>query len=305
MKIKNIAILQGTDTHVKDGTITYNPVYPSSKDSGDDDDNKMPESAEIRTDQYFSQGAVTFKIKAENYQTGVLITYDSRDGKHLFSTGCSYLDENFRIYDGRTKKHDTNGSLKKFKKDEEVTFRYEIKGSEAKLYINNILYCELNTNPIHAPLSFRITSAGKVLLYDIEIHTVQPKLFVVMQFTEEYNNLYKEVITPVAEKKGIEVIRADEFYSSTPILNDIIRSIKEASIIIAEITPDNPNVFYEIGYAHAINKPTILICDRKREKLPFDISSFRTLFYDNTISGKSKIEESLKKYLDSILENGS
>ena len=119
-----------------------------------------------------------------------------------------------------------------------------------------------------------------------------------MQFTDEYNELYRDVIKPICESYDYECIRADEFYQTSLILNDIINSIKEASIIIADITPDNPNVFYEVGYAHALNKPLILLSDKKRQKLPFDVSGFRTLFYDNTIGGKSKVEETLKKYLD-------
>lgn len=55
-----------------------------------------------------------------------------------------------------------------------------------------------------------------------------------------------------------------------------------------------------MAYAHAINKPTIRLCDRKRERLPFDISGFRTLFYDNTIAWKTAVETSLKKYLDAL-----
>ena len=50
----------------------------------------------------------------------------------------------------------------------------------------------------------------------------------------------------------------------------------------------------------AILKGTILLCDRKREKMPFDLSGFRTLFYENSISGKNKIELSLRKYLESL-----
>jgi len=121
-----------------------------------------------------------------------------------------------------------------------------------------------------------------------------------MQFSKEYNDLYEEVIKTVAETFNFKCIRADEFYSSTPILSDIITSIEESTAIIAEITPDNPNVFYEIGYSHAIKKPTILLCDKKREKLPFDLSSFRTLFYENTIVGKKNIELSLINYLENL-----
>ena len=71
-------------------------------------------------------------------------------------------------------------------------------------------------------------------------------------------------------------------------------------MVIADITPNNPNVFYEVGFAHGIEKPTILLSDRSREKLPFDISGFRLLFYDNTIGGKSVVEASLRKHLEAI-----
>ena len=304
MKVKNIAILKGNKTTTKLGIINYTPTFEEIKSDKGDETRKEPVPAEIRTDIRFSQGIIKFKFKASEKKTGVLITSDSKDGKHLFSAGLSLGSDAFRIYDAKTNSISTNGSLAQFKANEEIEVRYEIFGSEAELFVNNILYCELNLNISPAPLSFRITSNGKVSLYDIEVEYVKPKLFVVMQFTEDFNNLYNDVIIPVSEKAGFEVIRADEFYSSTPILNDIIRSIKESSVIIADITPDNPNVFYEIGYAHAIKKPTILICDKTREKLPFDVSSFRTLFYENSISGKAKIEHSLTKYLENIQENG-
>lgn len=53
--------------------------------------------------------------------------------------------------------------------------------------------------------------------------------------------------------------------------------------------------FMKVGYSHAIGKPTILI------NLPFDVSSFRTIFYDNTIAGKSAVEKTLIKFLKNIL----
>jgi hypothetical protein len=53
-------------------------------------------------------------------------------------------------------------------------------------------------------------------------------------------------------------------------------------------------------FAHAINKPTILLSDKRRERLPFDISGFRTLFYDNTIGGKAVVETRLQQHLDAL-----
>jgi hypothetical protein len=128
----------------------------------------------------------------------------------------------------------------------------------------------------------------------------RPLCFAVMQFTSEYDVLYKDVIKPVCEEYGFRVIRGDDFATSGQIMEDVTQSIRNAALIIADVTPDNANVFYEVGYAHAIGKPTILLSDRKREKLPFDISGFRTLFYDNTIGGKAVVEERLRQHLDAL-----
>jgi len=69
------------------------------------------------------------------------------------------------------------------------------------------------------------------------------------------------------------------------ILQDIVRGIQEAKVVIAEITPKNRNVYYEVGYAHALNLPTILLVAKDTE-LPFDIKGYRCIFYENTIAGR-------------------
>jgi nucleoside 2-deoxyribosyltransferase len=76
--------------------------------------------------------------------------------------------------------------------------------------------------------------------------------------------------------------------------------MRKSEVIIAEITPVNQNVFYELGYAHALGKPTILLAERGKQ-LPFDVSGYRVLIYDNTIAGKRQVEDGLKKHLNSIL----
>lgn len=294
MKIKNFAIIKGDNTKISDGLISY------SSDLNDDvADEKISKdnSDEIRTKDLFSEGILEFKFTIENPKTAILLIW--KDGeKFLGSIGHSFQKGKFRIYSNSTEK--VAGSLKNYPLNQEIKFKIELFGSVAKFYINDVLMIE---NPFvvkNVPILLRIFSKGNVSIYDINIEKSRPKLFVVMQFSEDYNNLYNEVIKPVAEQEGFECIRGDDFFTSTPILDDIITTIKESKAIIAEITPDNPNVFYEIGYSHAINKPTILLCDKKREKLPFDISSFRTLYYVNSIAGKTAIENGLRKYLENI-----
>jgi len=84
------------------------------------------------------------------------------------------------------------------------------------------------------------------------------------------------------------------------ILHDITQGLVDAQIVIAEITPVNQNVFYELGFAHALRKPTILLAE-KGKQLPCDVSGYRCLFYENSIGGKKAVEDGLRKHLAAIL----
>jgi len=121
-----------------------------------------------------------------------------------------------------------------------------------------------------------------------------------MQFSEPYRQLYEEVIQPVVKTFDLCAYHVGEVFGPGIILNDIAQGIVEAEVVIAEITPANQNVFYELGYSHALNKPTILLAERGKQ-LPFDVSGYRVLFYDNTIAGKKQIEDGLRKHLEAIL----
>jgi hypothetical protein len=129
----------------------------------------------------------------------------------------------------------------------------------------------------------------------------RPRAFVAMEYREPFDTFYREVIKPQAEKL-YEVVRIDEKSGPGVIFQDMQREISQSDIVIAEITPANPNVFYELGYAQALGKPTILLAQRGG-KLPFDIASYRVVFYDDSIGGKSRVEEDLARHLDAISQS--
>jgi len=133
---------------------------------------------------------------------------------------------------------------------------------------------------------------------------VLPRAFVVMSFRSMFDDLYHDVIDPVCVEAGLSAMRADEFQYPGVILQDIERGLLEATVVIAEISSVedafNANVFYELGYAHAIAKPTILLA-RKNTKLPFDVSGYRVILYDDSIGGKAIVERELRAHLQNIL----
>lgn len=197
--------------------------------------------------------------------------------------------------------HAAHGQREQLKPGQAYDFQVQVTGSRALIKLDGIPVVDTNL-----PFSLPQGQAGAwamgphdIEFSDYQVETKRPKLFVIMQFTDPFNDLYRDVIGPVGEELGWTVVRADETYGPGVIIADIERQIIEAKAIVADITPNNANVFWEVGYAHALRKPTILIAERST-KLPFDVSPFRTLFYDNTIAGKSRIEEGLRKHITAI-----
>jgi hypothetical protein len=154
----------------------------------------------------------------------------------------------------------------------------------------------------YAPSQIGLFFIGEhdVIVSDFSATLRKPRAFVISQFSSPYNEVYMDVIKNVCLGLDVEVIRADETQGPGLIIADVIRAINDSSFVIADISPVNANVFYELGYAHGVNKPAILVAERST-KLPFDVSPFRTLFYDNTIAGKPRLEKGLREAIQSVL----
>lgn len=179
-----------------------------------------------------------------------------------------------------------------------------VRGSLVSLLVDGV---EVTSATLPIPMSrsqvgIWCRDQSAISIKDFTVSTEPPRAFIVMQFGSPYNELYQEVVKPICTEFHIDAARADETYGPGLIVADVARQIDEAVFVIAEITPANPNVYYEVGYAHARGKPTILIADREIQKLPFDVSPFRTLFYENSIDGKRRVEEGLRKHIKAILD---
>ncbi|WP_412776036.1 nucleoside 2-deoxyribosyltransferase [Thalassospira lucentensis] len=121
------------------------------------------------------------------------------------------------------------------------------------------------------------------------ITSLKPFAFVLMPFDDGFNDIYKLGIKQTAEEKGVIAERVDEQHFSETILERVYRQIENCDFVIAEMSGQNPNVFYEVGYAHAKNKLCTLIT-RDAADIPFDLKHHPHVVYDGTISDlKSKL----------------
>ena len=114
---------------------------------------------------------------------------------------------------------------------------------------------------------------------EIDLGALTNSCFVIMPFGPSYQTEYERIIRPAVEESGLLSIRADEIYSRPQITADIWKSLRSARIVIAELTGRNTNVFYEVGLAHALGKPVIIIT-RNEDDVPFDLKALRYLFYN-------------------------
>lgn len=117
--------------------------------------------------------------------------------------------------------------------------------------------------------------------------------FVLMPFSQSFDDIYKIGIKETAESLDVLAERVDEQIFQEGILDRIYRQIDAADIIIADMTGQNPNVFYEVGYAHAKEKLCILLT-KNSEDIPFDLKHHRHIVYEDSILG---LKESLVKEL--------
>jgi hypothetical protein len=118
------------------------------------------------------------------------------------------------------------------------------------------------------------------------------ELFVLMPFSAQLKPVYDDHITNCAQELGLSVARGDDFFTAHSVMEDIWNAISSARAVIADCTGKNPNVFYEMGMAHAAGKKVILIAQNS-EDVPFDIRHLRYIQYDFTPRGMRIFEKRL------------
>ena len=127
-------------------------------------------------------------------------------------------------------------------------------------------------------------------------------VFVLMPFENQFQAIYYNVIKPVVESLGYSISKADENLSIGNVIEQIQQSIRDARLVVADVSGKNPNVFYEIGYAHGLEQ-NVLIMTTNRADVPFDISHIRYFQYSydpNFDNLKHQFYPIFKKNLEAI-----
>lgn len=279
-------------------------------------DSPLPSFGICVSAQRLTEGSAWATVSLSRYTSGRLL-FDYRSPNDYYLTaglsgyGNQYVVADFEPSFG-WRRLAYAGTESNIKHNSEYLIETRLKGQHMVMSVDGITVLDhLLDRPLRggqiglfAWTEKREGGGGTVSFKNVRAQPSRGRAFVVMKFSEPYLSFFKDVIQPVAaeDKFRLDAKHAGEVFGPGLVLNDIVTGIRESRVIIAEITPasQNENVFYELGYAHAIGTPTILLAERGKP-LPFDISGYRCIFYDNTIGGKKQVEEALRKHLAAIL----
>ena len=126
--------------------------------------------------------------------------------------------------------------------------------------------------------------------------------FVMQPFAAPLGDYYEKIYEPAICKAGLKPVRADaDIFGTGKIMDQVWSGINSAKILVAELTTRNPNVFYELGLAHALNKPVVLVSSNE-DDVPFDLHHIRVIYYDVTdpFWGNKLIEKVAENILSAL-----
>ena len=135
---------------------------------------------------------------------------------------------------------------------------------------------------------------------DIPRGPVIETCFVMMPFASQFDRYYRNIFAPAIKRCGLDPIRGDGIFGSA-IVADIWRILKKSRIVLADLTGRNPNVFYELGLAHAIGKTVILVASNSGD-IPIDLGGLRVILYNKDdedwgLQLQADIERSIAEFL--------
>lgn len=131
-------------------------------------------------------------------------------------------------------------------------------------------------------------------LSDSDYEIDEKLVFYLTPFGSDYEQTY-EICKKVCDDASLCLLRGDELIATGDIFTQIIKYIVKSFLIIVNIDGKNPNVFYELGIAHALGKNVMLISNRDNP-IPFDVQQHRTLFYSNKTELANSLPVALEKY---------
>src|SRR3954449_4827277 len=87
----------------------------------------------------------------------------------------------------------------------------------------------------------------------------------------DFNHVYADYVQPALQSAGFDVFRADEELRAGNVRTDMFQELLLADLVVADLSIDNPNVWYELGVRHALQPRGVIQIQCQRDYMPFDV----------------------------------
>lgn len=132
----------------------------------------------------------------------------------------------------------------------------------------------------------------------------EPFVFVAMPFADPYTLLYQDVFRPAIEAAGLKCLRADEVNLPTRIMDDIRKAVAQAAWVLGDLSGKSPNVLYEVGMAHAMEKHVVLLTQCLAD-IPEPLQDNRMIVYESSLGGARALRERLDRFVEAAGKTGA
>lgn len=179
----------------------------------------------------------------------------------------------------------------------------------AKIFLDNLKYlrafspASALTETKEAPAAGAVAATppdkvpSPVISKEPRVREFLDTCFVMMPFGEWFDRYYAEIYVPAIKEAGFEPVRADELFTTGSVVEQIWEQIEKAKLLLADLSGKNPNVFYELGLAHAAKKPVVFTAG-ELDDVPFDLRHLRVIIYDiREPEWASRLRKSVADYL--------
>ncbi|MDI6736378.1 MAG: ATP-binding protein [bacterium] len=142
----------------------------------------------------------------------------------------------------------------------------------------------------------------KDILSSVKIKRSDIRCFLIIPFDKEFRPVLN-ILKGASEKVGCQIISLDEIRQPVPWQEIVPSEMARADLVVADVSQPRPNVFYEIGLAHAMGKPVILLLEEGTSEPPSALRRFPYLSYDKTSEGLAELQYRFQKLIEDFRQS--
>jgi len=164
----------------------------------------------------------------------------------------------------------------------------------SELHDSNFVEKHCATNDFLKEMALLTSSPRARSLLEQAMSPLKKQIFVIMKFGDDLlDSAYEGVIKPLGKEFGLAVQRVDEIQDSGNITQQILESISSSAFILADLTGERPNCYYEAGFAHALGKE-IIFSVKKGDDIHFDLAAYRFITWKTEADYRKQLRERLE-----------